>query len=143
METWQHILFLADFGMLIVIWLVQLVIYPSFLSMDRSVMPTWHRRYTFRVSWVIMPLMCSQLSLGAYAAFQYSKISHLLSLILILGTWALTFLISVPLHQKIQAGEGDATVIRRLIETNWPRTILWTVIFVLSLLRSEIVAAFY
>jgi hypothetical protein len=36
-----------------------------------------------------------------------------------------TFLVSVPLHNLLQK-ERNSKIIERLILTNWPRTILWT-----------------
>ena len=55
---------LVDFGMCVVLWLVQLVIYPSFLRVEPSELITWHKAYTFRVSFVILPLMFGQLVLS-------------------------------------------------------------------------------
>lgn len=39
--------------------------------------------------------------------------------------WASTFFLSVPLHTKLLT-EFEPSVIQKLITTNWPRTILWS-----------------
>jgi hypothetical protein len=124
---------LVDFGICIVLWLVQLVIYPSFLRIDESQLLLWHKAYTFRVSFVIMPLMLTQLAMAVAAvATPAGTWKDGLVLALVLLCWLLTFLISVPLHQKIDQGDAGAVYRQRLIWTNWPRTFLWTLIFLLG-----------
>ncbi len=125
---------LADFGMCVVLWLVQLVIYPSFLRIQDSQLIAWHKAYTFRVSFVIMPLMLSQLGFSVYAVIVDTNWQGWLVLCLVLTCWGLTFFLSVPLHQKIDCGDPAQAIRRRLIQTNWPRTILWTMIFALGIL---------
>ncbi len=39
--------------------------------------------------------------------------------------WASTFFVQVPLHEKLGGG-FDADVQKRLVSTNWIRTIFWT-----------------
>jgi hypothetical protein len=54
-----------------------------------------------------------------------SKVSAYVGLGLVVAVWGVTFLVSVPLHAKLEHGKDDA-VIRRLVATNWIRTGLWT-----------------
>jgi hypothetical protein len=42
----------------------------------------------------------------------------------------------VPLHRKIDAGDTSAKNVVGLIRTNWPRTFLWTLAFLLGLFAS-------
>ncbi|NBB79983.1 MAG: hypothetical protein GVY36_11155 [Verrucomicrobia bacterium] len=123
-----------DFGIVVLLWLVQIVIYPSFLRVEASQLAGWHQTYTFRVSFVIMPLLLTQLAL-AVAAVLSEATSWLdgLVLTLVLICWGLTFFVSVPLHRRIDAGDLDPSTRQALIRTNWPRTILWTAIFCLGL----------
>ena len=51
----------------------------------------------------------------------------------ILVCWILTFFVSVPLHRKIERNDTTRETRQKLIATNWPRTILWSVIFGLGL----------
>jgi len=125
---------LIDFGMFIVLWLVQIVIYPSFLRIEAGQLVSWHKAYTFRASFLIIPLMLAQMALAVAAVFSaYATWLDGLVLALVLACWALTFLVSVPLHRKIDAGDLSKPVRQALIRTNWPRTILWTAIFCLGL----------
>lgn len=120
--------------MLVILWLVQLVIYPSFLSCERSKLVEWHKSYTQRVGWVIIPIMFTQLPLVTLLAWQEAALADIAALFLLIICWVLTFSVSVPLHQKIDAGDTSRECVQRLITTNWPRTFLWSAAFLLGLL---------
>ena len=124
---------LFDFGMCVVLWLVQLVIYPSFLRLKTSKLLAWHKAYTFRVSFVILPLMFGQLVLAILSVTEGPSILEWLAFVFVLVCWTLTFFVSVPLHRKIEQNDITRETRQKLIMTNWPRTILWSVIFGLGL----------
>ena len=117
-----------------VIWTVQLVIYPLFSVYNaRSVHKEnteselmWlHENYTPRISYVVIPLMFSELGLSLFHAFKWPSLLGFIGLALVLGNWLCTFFISVPHHQKV-AASGDLDSAKRLVSTNWPRTFLWS-----------------
>lgn len=120
--------------MVVILWLVQLVIYPSFLVCDLSKLAEWHRAYTRRVGWVIIPIMFIQLPLLAWLNYQAPSGANLAALICVMACWGLTFGVSVPLHRKMDRGDTSSKTVQCLIRTNWPRTILWTAAFVLGLI---------
>ena len=124
---------LVDFGMCVVLWLVQLVIYPSFLRLESSELIAWHKAYTFRVSFVILPLMFGQLALSILSVVGDASILEWTAFAFVLVCWILTFFVSVPLHRKIEQNDITRETRQKLITTNWPRTILWSVIFGLGL----------
>ena len=124
---------LVDFGMCVVLWLVQLVIYPSFLRVEPSELIAWHKAYTFRVSFVILPLMFGQLALSILTVLEDPSILEWVAFVFVLVCWILTFFVSVPLHRKIEQNDITSETRQKLITTNWPRTILWSVIFGLGL----------
>jgi hypothetical protein len=82
------------------------------------------------MGYIVAPLMFAQLGLSALGVWDTGAALAWLDLVLVLFCWGLTFGLSVPQHQRIAAGEGDAVVLQRLVDTNWPRTLVWTVIFV-------------
>lgn len=125
---------LLDFGMLVILWLVQLVIYPSFLRCELIQLVDWHRAYKSRVAWVIIPVMFTQLPLVAWLSWTTPNTANYCALGALVLCWILTFAVSVPLHRRIDAGDTGAVTVGRLIRTNWPRTILWTAAFVFGLL---------
>jgi hypothetical protein len=133
-------LHLFHFGLVVLIWLVQLVIYPAFMYADAEQFTDWHRVYTERVSLVVVPLMLGQLVLaGARLGLEWLggggiTLPSLLVLILVLGCWAATFLISVPIHSELQSRGRVVSVIEQLVLTNWIRTVLWSAVCLLDFL---------
>ena len=124
---------LLDFGMVVVLWLVQLVIYPSFLRCELIQLVDWHRAYSTRVAWVIIPPMFAQLPVVGWLTYKQPNAFNLAALAALLVCWILTFAVSVPLHRKIDSGDTRAATVERLIRTNWPRTILWSFAFAMGL----------
>jgi hypothetical protein len=51
--------------------------------------------------------------------------------VLLAGIWASTFLLQVPCHLRLSAG-WDAATHRFLVDSNWIRTIAWTLRLVLA-----------
>ena len=126
---------LIDFGFVVLIWAVQLVIYPSFGFYSRENLYKWHRSYTIRVTFIVLPLMFSQLVLAVIQLWQTQNWYTILSAIVILMLWLLTFLIFVPLHQSIDNNVPIENVCNKLVYKNWMRTLLWTFLFVLSIVH--------
>ncbi len=82
--------------------------------------------------------MLSQLGTYIYTAMQNSSWPTFLILALVLSTWLVTFLISVPLHRAIDQQADSMLAREKLIQTNWIRTITWTSILILSVLFSQL-----
>jgi hypothetical protein len=51
---------LLDFGLVVLIWLVQLVIYPGFKFYSPSNLALWHKIYTGRIGVAVVPMMVWQ-----------------------------------------------------------------------------------
>ena len=124
---------LLDFGLLILIWIVQLVIYPSFSHMPEDKLVRWHQQYTKRFSIVVFPLMMGQLIIIAIQIFSTVNWYTFSSLLLVMILWGITFFQFAPLHGRISKGTQIGNAVEQLINLNWPRTALWTILFVLSL----------
>jgi hypothetical protein len=58
----------VSFGLIVLIWLVQLVIYPAFASIAPERFARWHARYTRTVTWIVAPLMLGQAGLLGWLA---------------------------------------------------------------------------
>lgn len=119
-------------GLCVLIWIVQLVVYPSFRHYSEAEIKYWHPIYTVQITYIVLPLMLSQLGVYIYTATSTSSWPTLLILALVLATWLATFLISVPLHRAIDQQTDSMPAREKLIQTNWIRTIIWTLILVLS-----------
>ncbi len=114
-----------------VIWMVQLVHYPSFLYVEVSNFKKFHVFHSNRISWIVAPVMLLEL-LTSYFLVYYNSQNFLnwVGFFLIILIFLLTAFVSVPRHNKLSLAH-DETVIKQLISTNWFRTALWTVRFVL------------
>ena len=128
---------LVDFGMVVLIWIVQLVVYPGFLFYAKEDLLRWHGPYTSAITIIVMPLMVSQLLLHGVRVYSDFSWMNLLILALVLSTWVVTFFVSVPLHNQISSGVDIQQASSKLVSTNWIRTIQWTLIFLLGLLSSK------
>ena len=122
----------VDFGMLVLIWLVQLIIYPSFEFTDSDSFIAWHEKYSGLITIVVLPLMLGQLALTLYQLSQEQSWSTIACVALIAFCWIVTFTLSVPAHNQLQAMGNEVEIVRWLVLTNWLRTIAWTAISILS-----------
>ena len=60
---------MATAGMAGVLWTVQLAVYPLFDAVGRAEFPGYHRRYTTRITAVVVPLMCLETGTAAWLVF--------------------------------------------------------------------------
>lgn len=129
---------IIDFGLVILIWMTQLVVYPSFRHFHEAGLKKWHLRYTTNITILVMPLMTGQLIIHVMSVYSSMNYFNLFSLVTILTTWINTFFYAVPIHNQIDKREELDTLIIRLLRINWYRTITWTLVFLCTLL--EIIA---
>ena len=126
---------IVDFGLVVLIWLVQLIIYPSFQHCDPERFQQWHNHYTNLILLFVGPLMLGQIAiLGAQLLVQPS-LSVIASCLTVAFIWGWTYFVSIPNHTSLSSNGYEISVINRLIQTNWPRTIAWTLCFVFSFKR--------
>jgi uncharacterized protein YacL len=124
---------LFDTGLLVLICMVHLLVYPSFAYYDKEILVIWHKRYAFGLSLIVIPLMFGQLITASMQWFNTPSAETLISVLLVISVWILTFIQFVPLHKKIAANKATPALLQRLVGRNWWRTILWTVIFCWSI----------
>ena len=118
---------MATWGMVGIIWFVQLVHYPLFCYVPWEGFGQFSLAYQHRTSFVIVPLMLAELVTAVVIACHLPiHVLACLGLVLLGGIWISTFLIQVPLHKRLALG-FHPIVHRRLVRTNWLRTILWSV----------------
>ena len=116
------------------IWVIQLVHYPSFLYVEESRFIDFQAFHTRRIDYIVMPLMSIELGTSA-AMWWFSNYIELTSygFYIVLLIWIATGLFSVPNHNKLEKSK-DEDAIRALVNTNWIRTTLWTIKAALSVL---------
>lgn len=116
----------VSWGLFILIWLVQIIIYPGFHRIPVAEFAGYHRWYAVRISAVVLPLMLCEaiIAIGCILLEGYT-LYNLVSGLLIAIVWLSTFLLQVPIHKRLQSGKDHASI-RRLVLTNWIRTIAWS-----------------
>jgi len=123
---------LLDFGLVVLIWIIQRIVYPSFLHYNTENLVRWHRIYTSRFSAIVIPLMFGQLGISIYQAFTNTSLYTVSSLVIIIFIWISTFAIFVPIHSIISNENSSKSDLVSLVNKNWMRTILWTLLFIYS-----------
>ncbi len=128
-----QLLSLVSFGLVVLIWLVQLIIYPNFQYLSNSKRIQWHRFYTPRITIIVAPLMILQLITATYLLFLDLTLLNSFATLLIVLNWLITFIYFVPLHAKIDSNNIDQGSLKSLVHVNWYRTVLWSCIFLIVL----------
>lgn len=114
-----------------VIWVIQLIHYPSFAYINPAQFTEAHQRHSALMGVIAGPVMILELLAGLWLVSNKVTTMSLLNLGIIALLWFFTFFVSVPLHNQLAAG-FDLVVIQKLVTTNWPRTILWSAKMVLT-----------
>ena len=111
-----------------VIWVIQLVHYPSFRFTDREKYVSFQIFHMRNISFIVVPVMILEFLSGLLLVLYHSNHESLLriSFILLLIIWLVTALFFAQIHQKLSKGY-DETLVRNLISLNWIRTLLWTI----------------
>ncbi len=129
--TLTHTLVLAQvastWAMVGLIWFVQMVHYPL---MDRVVyrFEDYEKAHMSRTSWVVMPLMLTELGSNLLLFWQSGDSNRSLigvGLLLLAIIWLSTFFLQVPQHNRLSRG-FDTSAHRRLVSSNWIRTVAWS-----------------
>jgi hypothetical protein len=124
-----------DVAMTMLIWLVQLVIYPAYYSIDRTVFISWHHRYVKTIGYIVIPLMLAQAVCIGFQSLEEFNAGRIAEWAMLLIAWITTFTCSVPCHKKLQEQGKDEAVIKRLVQTNWIRTAAWSGVLLSELLN--------
>ena len=112
-----------------VIWVIQLVHYPSFYYVDRSRYELFQDFHMRNISWIVFPIMSIELITGILLiqspVFGHSNKLFFISMILLALIWFLTATLFISIHKNLSNGYNK-NIIYRLVNLNWLRTILWS-----------------
>ncbi len=111
-----------------IVWFVQIIHYPLFAIIDERNFSVFEKEHVRLTKYLIMPAMLIELGTAIYlAVFTISDLIFIyrMNLLMLIGIWASTFFIQVPLHSLLSSIK-DKIVIKKLVRSNWIRTILWT-----------------
>lgn len=112
-----------------IIWIIQWLHYPLFEYVGEVSFQQYEILHRNWISPIVGPLMLVELGTAVLLVLQRSEgLSPLLcwiSLGLLVLIWLSTFFIQVPLHNKITLNY-DVEAIKALVNSNWIRTIAWS-----------------
>ncbi|MEM7139607.1 MAG: hypothetical protein AAF548_01165 [Actinomycetota bacterium] len=119
---------LATVAMGGLIWFVQVVHYPLFAAVGDNRFVAYEHDHTRRTAWVVGPFMAVEgvtalVLLGS--PIEGVRLLAFVGAALLAAVHASTVLLQVPAHRRLSS-EADPTVMRRLVATNWIRTVGWS-----------------
>lgn len=111
-----------------VIWMCQVAHYPL-LSDVGAALPAYQARNVRLTTYVVgLPMLveagCALLLL-VWRPDAIPLWTAIAGAALVVAIWVATMLASVPMHERLGHG-WDAAAHRRLVRTNWVRTVAWT-----------------
>ena len=126
MESILFFHFFLTFFMTGIIWLIQLIHYPSFSFIDKNMYSTFQAFHMNRISFLVGPIMFLELFSGFYLLFFYSESNFfVINFILNILILTMTIIVFGTIHRKLIEG-FKFSLFAKLISMNWIRTILWS-----------------
>lgn len=107
------------------IWFVQIVHYPLYREVPENAFASYQRQHLRGAGPLIAPVMVFELLTLALVLWKTPHPMFFASGVVLAAIWLSTFLLQVPLHRRLES-HRDETSIRRLVGTNWIRTVGWT-----------------
>ena len=111
-------------------WLIQRVQYPLMDQVGRANYAAYEQAHVSRIGPVVAPVMLIELATGLWLVFEgdpmFRSTSFLVAMGVLIAIWVSTFLVQVPLHDRLVGG-FDVAAHASLVSTNWIRTIGWTI----------------
>ena len=112
------------------IWMVQVVHYKMFDRVGAAEFVQYEVDHNRLITPIVAPPMLIELTtalaLLVSAPPGFPRWAAWIGLIMIAIVWLTTLSVSVPCHKRLVKG-FDPDAYRRLVNTNWIRTVLWTV----------------
>lgn len=119
--------FLSTAIMVGVIWVIQLIHYPSFHFIKESNYSKFQQFHMNRISIIVIPTMIIEIISGLLIFWSvfHSNIFFISSLFILISIWAITFIFFTKMHQGLVFGYNQE-IVNKLILINWSRTLLWS-----------------
>ena len=117
----------STFWMVATIWFVQIVHYPLFRQVGDAAFVRYEEEHVQRITWVVAPFMLVELgsAVTLLPVLGVETRTGWIGLGLLAVIWLSTFLVQVPLHERLRR-EPSADTVRKLVVTNWVRTVAWS-----------------
>jgi len=111
------------------IWTIQWIHYPLFIWTDQREFQRFAAAHARRTGHLVLPLMLVELITGVWLAWRAPEpvgaMPFYAGLALLALIWLSTFLWQMPQHRTLSR-DWDDRAHRRLVRSNWVRTLAWT-----------------
>ena len=128
------------------IWLIQLVHYPLFNYVGSKEFRIFHENHKILITPVVGIVMIVELVTSGIIIFQIPNgipnWTTIVGIILLGVIWFSTLLFQIPFHNKLSTN-FDENVLMMLINTNWIRTICWSLRGIIVLIMLDILIKKY
>ena len=124
--------FISTSVMVGVIWVIQLLHYPSFHFINEKKYVEFQYFHMLRISFIVIPAMLTELASALLLAYFFRYSLTIILLVLVLGIWGITFIFFTNMHDKLTDGY-DRHIVDRLVKINWSRTTLWSLRLIILL----------
>ena len=124
--------FISTSIMVGVIWVIQLLHYPSFHFIGDQKYIEFQHFHMQRISIIVIPAMLTELASALLLAYFFESSLTIILLALVIGNWAITLIFFTNMHQKLTDGY-DHSIVNRLVQINWSRTGLWSLRLIILL----------
>lgn len=119
-----------------VVFFVAVVHYPLFAKVGAESFGAYHAAHAVRTTVVVMPLMLIEALSSVYLVVSppigVERWLCIAGLAAVAVCWLITFLISVPQHNRLTSAGFDAPTHRGLCVFHWVRTAVWALHAVLA-----------
>ena len=123
------------------IWLIQLVHYPLFNYVGSKEFRIFHENHKILITPVVGIVMIVELVTSGIIIFQIPNgipnWTTIVGIILLGVIWFSTLLFQIPFHNKLSTN-FDENVLMMLINTNWIRSICWSLRGIIVLIMLDI-----
>ena len=124
--------FISTSIMVGVIWVIQLLHYPSFHFIGDQKYIEFQHFHMQRISIIVIPAMLTELASALLLAYFFESSLTIILLALVIGNWAITLIFFTNMHQKLTDGYNHS-IVNRLVQINWSRTALWSLRLIILL----------
>lgn len=127
-STLELIHLIATAMMVSIIWIIQILHYPTFLFVDKKHYTEFQIFHMNNISYLIIPIMLLELLTGLYILLYNNMINFYFSASfgLLILIWIITALFFSKFHSELSKKYNRDTILK-LIRLNWIRTFFWTV----------------
>ena len=131
-ELLLEVNFISTSVMVGVIWVIQLLHYPSFHFINENKYIEFQHFHMQRISFIVVPVMLIELASALLLSYFFRSSLTIILLALLLGIWGITFIFFTNMHQKLTNG-FDPSIVDKLVKINWSRTALWSLRLIILL----------